>query len=194
VQLILAVAAMALLVSAALLRASSLSGPGDVGPASASAPSVEQARFIKRIGGVAQRFQTAVGLPPSVVTAMAINETGWGSSELSRRANNYFGIKADAGEGTAGRVRYDTREVVDGRVVVVQANFRAYRSLEESVQDLGAFLHANSRYDAVWPRAANPHASALALAEAGYATDPEWAAKLIVLINGYGLEALDNSS
>ena len=48
---------------------------------------------------------------------MAINETGWGSSELTRRANNYFGIKADVGEGTAGRVVADTREVVNGRVV-----------------------------------------------------------------------------
>ena len=64
---------------------------------------------------------------------MAINETGWGTSELAKRANNYFSIKADVGEGTAGRAMQDTREVVDGRVVSIRAAFRAYHSLDESV-------------------------------------------------------------
>ena len=140
---------------------------------------------------MAQRFHTAVGLPPSLVTAMAINETGWGTSELAKRANNYFSIKADVGEGTAGRVVEHTHEVVDGRVVSVRAAFRAYRSLEESTQDLGTFLRANSRYDTIWARAQDPHATALALAQAGYATDPDWAGKLIALIDGFDLETLD---
>jgi flagellum-specific peptidoglycan hydrolase FlgJ len=160
-------------------------------PTAVVTPTVDQASFIRRVGGVAQRFRAVVGLPPSLVTAMAINETGWGSSELTRRANNYFGIKADVGEGTAGRVVADTREVVDGRVVTVRAAFRAYRSLDESVQDLGAFLRANSRYDAIWARAHDPRASAAALAQAGYGTDPAWADKLITLIDGFDLEALD---
>jgi flagellum-specific peptidoglycan hydrolase FlgJ len=130
-------------------------------------------------------------LPPSLVTAMAINETGWGSSELSARANNYFGIKADLGDGPDGHVLYDTQEVLDGRVVVVRAEFRAYGSLDESVQDLGAFLHSNSRYDGLWSRAEDPRAAARALATAGYATDPDWSAKLIGLIDTFGLESLD---
>jgi len=95
------------------------------------------------------------------------------------------------GEGTAGRVVADTREIVDGRAVTVRAPFRAYHSLDESVQDLGAFLRANSRYDAIWARAHDPRASALALAQAGYGTDPGWAKKLIALIDGFDLEALD---
>jgi len=122
---------------------------------------------------------------------MAINETGWGSSELSARANNYFGIKADTGEGTTGHVLYDTQEVINGRVVVVRAQFRAYASLEDSVRDLGSFLHTNSRYDAIWARADDPRASAKALAQAGYATDPDWGAKLIGLMDSFGLQALD---
>jgi flagellar protein FlgJ len=141
--------------------------------------------------GVARRLRAVVGLPPSLVTAMAINDTGWGTSELARRANNYFGIKADVGEGTAGHVLEDTHEVVDGRVVGLRAAFRAYRSLEDSTRDLGAFLRANPRYESIWARADDPHASALALAHAGYATDPEWAGKLMALIDGLDLEALD---
>ena len=59
------------------------------------------------------------------------------------------------------------------------------------MQDLGAFLRANSRYDAIWAHADDPHASALALAQAGYATDPEWAEKLSRLVDGFDLETLD---
>jgi flagellum-specific peptidoglycan hydrolase FlgJ len=156
-----------------------------------ASPTMEQQRFIGRVGRVAQQLHATVGLPPSLVTAMAINETGWGSSELSARANNYFGIKADTGDGTTGHVLYDTQEVINGRVVVVRAQFRAYASLEDSVQDLGNFLHANSRYAAIWARADDPRASARALAQAGYATDPDWGAKLISLIDAFGLQALD---
>lgn len=154
-------------------------------------PTADQAGFIQRVGSVAQRFRAMVGLPPSLVTAMAINETGWGTSKLARRANNYFSIKADVGEGTAGHVVEDTHEVVDGHVISVRAAFRAYRSLEESTLDLGTFLRANSRYDAIWARAQDPRATVLTLAQAGYATDPDWAGKLIALIDGFDLEALD---
>jgi flagellum-specific peptidoglycan hydrolase FlgJ len=161
-------------------------------PVATARPSTEQARFISRVGHVARQFRASVGLPPSLVTAMAINETGWGTSELSTSANNYFGIKADTGDGTSGHVLYDTREVIDGHVVVVRAQFRAYASLEDSVQDLGSFLHTNSRYAGVWPRASDPRASAQALAQAGYATDPDWGAKLVALIDTFDLQALDS--
>jgi flagellar protein FlgJ len=187
-----AVGGLALLVAAGASQANWLSTLIPQRPAAPTAtPTLEQTHFIDRVGLVARRLQPAVGLPPSLVTAMAINETGWGSSELSTRANNYFGIKADIGDGTTGHVLYDTHEVVDGRVVTVRAPFRAYRSLDESVQDLGMFLHANSRYDRLWARAQDPRASALALAQAGYATDPDWGGKLIALIDSYDLEALD---
>jgi lysozyme len=148
----------------------------------------EQRLFIGQVGGVARRLRPEVGLPPSLVTAMAINETGWGQSSLSRLAHNYFGIKAAPG---SQGVLEPTQEVIDGRWVTVWARFRAYPSLEESVRDLGQFLRANPRYDAVWPTAINPRLTARTLLAAGYATDPDWADKLIRLIDGYNLEALD---
>lgn len=190
----IALAAGALVLLAVVGSSRSASFPTLVGarpPVATATPTGEQAQFIGRVGSTAQQFRAVVGLPPSLVTAMAINETGWGSSELSTRAHNYFGIKADVGDGTDGHIPYDTREVIDGRVVVVRAQFRAYRSLDESVQDLGSFLHNNSRYDGLWARAEDPRAAARALAQAGYATDPDWATKLIGLIDSYGLESLD---
>jgi lysozyme len=148
----------------------------------------EQRLFIGQVGGAARRLRPEVGLPPSLVTAMAINETGWGRSSLSRLAHNYFGIKAAPG---SQGVLEPTQEVIEGRWVTVWARFRAYASLEESVRDLGQFLRANPRYDAVWPTAINPRLTARTLLAAGYATDPDWADKLIRLIDSYNLEALD---
>ena len=156
-------------------------------PSAPTALTDEQRLFIGQVGGVARRLRPEVGLAPSLVTAMAINETGWGQSSLSRRAHNYFGIKAPPGQG----VVEPTQEVIEGRWVTVWARFRAYPSLEESVRDLGQFLRANPRYDAVWSTAINPRLSARTLLAAGYATDPDWADKLIRLIDGYNLEALD---
>jgi lysozyme len=171
---------LALLAAAATLRPSSVP----------VALSDEQRLFIGQVGGVARRLRPEVGLPPSLVTAMAINETGWGQSTLSRQAHNYFGIKAAGQDG----VLEPTQEVVNGRWITVWARFRAYRSLDESVRDLGQFLHANPRYDAIWPLTVNPRLTARALLGAGYATDPDWADKLIRLIDAYELEALDDSA
>jgi lysozyme len=169
-----------LLQAAAMLRAPSLP----------VALTDEQRVFIGQVGGAARRLRPEVGLPPSLVTAMAINETGWGQSSLSRRAHNYFGIKAAPGEG----VLEPTQEVIDGRWITVWARFRAYPSLEDSVRDLGQFLHANPRYAPVWPLAVNPRLAARALLGSGYATDPDWADKLIRLIDSYSLEGLDESA
>ncbi len=188
-QLAVGAGGLALLVATGLSRAQSL--PKLMLTRPAARPTIDQSQFISRVGPLARRFRATIGLPPSLVTAMAINETGWGSSELSLRANNYFGIKADVGPGTAGYVVYDTREVINGRVVLVRAPFRAYRSLEECMQDLAAFLHENPRYDTLWAHAAEPRASAVSLSQAGYATDPDWADKLIGLIDDFGLESLD---
>ena len=168
-QLTLVAGGAALLAGVAFSRSAALPGVtvAPRPPVATLAPTGQQAQFIARVASTAQRFRTAVGLPPSLVTAMAINETGWGSSELSARANNYFGIKAEVGDGTAGHIVYDTHEVIDGHVVLIRAPFRAYASLDESVQDLGAFLHANSRYDGLWAHAEDPRATARALAQAG---------------------------
>ena len=99
-------------------------------------PTAEQRQFIDRIGSIARRSRAEIGLPPSLVVAMAINETGWGKSVLAQQANSFFGIKALRGPGTAGVLEVDTWEFVDGEPVSMRQPFRAYRSVEESVRDL----------------------------------------------------------
>jgi peptidoglycan hydrolase FlgJ len=150
-----------------------------------------QREFIDDVGAVARVRRAQIGLPPSLVVAMAINESAWGQSALARDARNYFGVKAVVGSGSLGAVEEDTEEVVDGRVVRIRAPFRAYRSLDESVVDLGAFLHENDRYAPLWSTADDPRAAARVLLNAGYATDPAWADKLARLIDDLNLERLD---
>ncbi len=161
--------------------------------AAAITPTADQQRFIDQVGSLARRFRGEVGLPPSLVVAIAINESGWGRSALAEEARNYFGIKALRGAGPAGVYEKETWEVVDGERVTATAPFRAYFSLEESLRDLGAFLRANPRYAPVWPVAGDPVAAARALLAAGYATDPAWADKLIRLIDLYQLRQLDRA-
>ena len=151
----------------------------------------DQQRFIAEVGEVAKRLRVEVGLPPSLLVAMAINETGWGRSELAVKANNYFGIKAHRGPGTAGVYEVETWEVVNGERVVIRAAFRAYNSLEENVRDLGAFLRASPRYNGVWAFANDGPGAARALFQAGYATDPVWPEKLASLMQRHNLQALD---
>ncbi len=157
------------------------------------AGTAEQRQFIDQVGTLARRYRSEIGLPPSLVVAMAINESGWGRSSLSQEAHNYFGIKAHRGAGPAGVYEKETWEVVDGERVTITAQFRAYHSLEESLRDLGTFLHTNSRYNPVWSVAGDPTAAGRALLAAGYATDPAWADKLIRLVDLYQLRQLDRA-
>lgn len=71
--------------------------------------------------------------------------------------------------------------------------FRAYDSWEESVTDHSAFLKANKRYKEVigetdYKKACN------AIKAAGYATDPEYANKLIEIIEQYKLTEFDGKT
>ena len=82
------------------------------------------------------------GVLPSVTISQAILESNWGKSELSAKYNNYFGIKASVGWN--GKIAtFSTKENYND---TIKANFRAYDSLEESVNDFGNFLNVNGRY------------------------------------------------
>jgi lysozyme len=100
-------------------------------------------------------------------------------STLSNKYNNFFGIK---GTGTAGSVTMPTYEDVGGRMVKVNAAFRAYRSADEGFTAHEEFLKKNSRYKHVL--AANTfEEKAHLIKQAGYATDRNYTSKLINTYN-----------
>jgi flagellum-specific peptidoglycan hydrolase FlgJ len=165
----------------------------DPPPSPAASPSLttDQASFIAEVGGAATRLRAQTGLPPSLMVAMAINETGWGKSTLAVQGKNYFGIKALSGMGTAGSIEVNTWEVQDGQKVAVRAPFRAYLSLDDALVDLGGFLRGNPRFASVWHQGNDPVVLARSMQQAGYATDPLWPDKLGGIIDRYGLRSLD---
>lgn len=115
-------------------------------------------------------------------------ETGWGRSSIG---NNLFGIKANASwKGKTQTVR--THEFVNGKKVYVDAKFRDYNSIEESLEDRFKLL-SNSRYKKV-VQAKNYKEAANEIYKAGYATDPQYPNKLIQIIEQNKLYLLDEQA
>jgi LysM repeat protein len=152
-----------------------------------------KAQFIAAAVPPAQASQRQTGVPASVTIAQAILESNWGDSLLAREANNFFGIKAYGAAARGGVYWMSAWEVVDGEDVESFEPFRAYTSPEASFADHGLFFRQNSRY---WPAlylASEPAAFARAIADAGYATDPAYGAKLVALMDAYQLYQYDVS-
>lgn len=134
------------------------------------------------------------GILPSVSAAQAILESGWGESLLAQYPNhNLFGIKASP-DWKGKRVVIPTQEYVDGKFITVAATFRKYDSWEESIKDHALFFSENdwrqSHYQNVIGEEDYKKAC-LALQAAGYATDPNYGAKLISLIESNHLNTWD---
>jgi len=148
-------------------------------------------RFISVVAEAAQDSQRATGVPASVTVAQAILESDWGKSLLASKAFNFFGIKAQTGPGPAGVVNMDTWEVLSGASTVVDAAFKAYHNVFESVDDHGRFLRDNPRYSAAFHAAGDAREFARRINAAGYATDPAYSSKLIRLMDKYNLYRYD---
>ena len=149
--------------------------------------------FIATIAPAAQQMQADYGVHASISIAQAILESDWGESELSAVYNNLYGMKGDNPENT---VLLATGEYYNGQWVTIQANFRVYGSWAESVQD-HALLFVNgttwdpNQYVPVL-QATTYQEAAQALQDCGYATDPDYAAKLIAVIEQNALYEYDN--
>lgn len=115
----------------------------------------------------------------SVIIAQSVLETGWGQSKIMMKANALFGIKA--GSGWKGKVYSSyTNEVYDGVESTEYATFRAYDSIEESVEDYYKLIKNN------YKKALNCNTqkeSIEAIKNGGYATDPDYVSKIMSIIN-----------
>lgn len=153
----------------------------------------EQKNFIERVGKLATADMQSSGILASLTIAQAILESRWGKSGLTVGANALFGIKATSA--WKGKVyNCKTKECYDGKnCTVVDGCFRAYSSWEDSIKDHSAFLTGLSRYSAVVGETDYKKACK-AIHAAGYATDPNYANKLINIIEQYGLTAYDKVS
>lgn len=140
----------------------------------------------------AQTIYTQDNLFTSVSLAQLANETGWLSfiprdMNTGKNSFNLYGIK---GTGPAGSVSCYTQEFEDGKWITIVAQFAAYHSYLESMQGRVEFLKQNPRYAPVF-KAKNAFEQAYALQDCGWATDPQYANKIIEIIRENSLLALD---
>jgi len=140
--------------------------------------------FTDRMMPHARRASQTTGIPPAFMLAQAALESGWGKKEMRHPDGspsfNLFGIKANGWTGKT--VDVLTSEFEDGRMIRKVEKFRAYDSYADSFRDYAKLLSENPRYQNVM-YAQDPAAFAYGLQRAGYATDPEYGAKLMRVIN-----------
>ena len=120
------------------------------------------------------------GINPIGMMAQSALETGWGTHAPG---NMYFGIKATNWNGV--RQELYTTEYVNGEKVRVKQWFRAYPSAVESFEDYGKLISSLSRYEKALQYSGYNQVNMYlaAIAEGGYATDPNYVSKLTSIAN-----------
>lgn len=149
--------------------------------------------YIQRFGALAARLSDETGIPAAIILAAGGLESGWGSSELSQKGHNHFGIKAD-GTGVPRYCLY-TKEFRNNKARMEHACFRAYARSTDSFRDYCQMLRADERYARLFKKGPDDYKGwARGLEKYGYATDPEYSEKLIRLIRLYQLHAIDTTA
>jgi len=158
-----------------------------------AAPVLTHTAFIQKLAPDAQEMQAKYHVLASISLSQAILESNWGRSTNATQNNNLFGVKANAGE--KGKLM-TTQEYHDGDYHNEKQRFRVYDSWHESMVG-----HARKlAYGTTWDKnhyqaviqATDYQTAAEALVTAGYATDPSYAQKLIIIIQKYDLQRYDN--
>ncbi|CAI0788392.1 MULTISPECIES: flagellar assembly peptidoglycan hydrolase FlgJ [Serratia] len=150
----------------------------------ASPLSLNNGNFVARLSIPARVASQQSGIPHQLIVAQAALESGWGQREIPTAngspSYNLFGIKA--GSSWSGPVtEVTTTEFEQGAAKKIKAQFRVYGSYVEAIADYVKLLTNNPRYAEV-ANARSPEQAAHALQKAGYATDPQYANKLVSVI------------
>jgi peptidoglycan hydrolase FlgJ len=165
-------------------------------PAAAKAPGFDSREdFVTRLYPHAQKAAKLLGTQPEVLIAQSALETGWGKKMIRRNdgemSNNLFNIKADR-QWKGAKTQVSTLEFEHGIAVKQKADFRIYDDIAQSFNDFVSFITDGERYQKAVKVAAEPEKFIRALQDAGYATDPQYANKVIQVMKSIssGLNAV----
>jgi flagellum-specific peptidoglycan hydrolase FlgJ len=162
-----------------------------------------QTAFIALIGPLAQQDYHKSGVLASVTLAQAINESGWGKTELAQKGNNIFGMKISLSGNTWSGSVWDgksyvsirTTEEYGGKKTKITAKFRKYKSVTDSIADHSAYLvnamnGSKRRYTGL--TATKKYSEQLKiLQKGGYCTWSSYVSELTSLIKKYKLTQYD---
>ncbi|MAZ88275.1 MAG: flagellar assembly peptidoglycan hydrolase FlgJ [Cellvibrionaceae bacterium] len=138
--------------------------------------------FIQQLYPMAEKAAAKLGVDPRALLSQAALETGWGQHMIKgaqgENSHNLFGIKANNGWG--GEVAtVQTLEYRNGIPQQQVANFRSYDSYQQSFDDYVEFIQSNGRYQKALDSASSTEDYLRQLQSAGYATDPNYANKIL---------------
>lgn len=150
---------------------------------------IHKEEFLHELTPYAEEVATSHGIRPSILVAQAALESNWGRSQLAKEANNFFGVKDAEGK------EYVTKEFTQSEWIEIKASFKQYDSMYESILDYANLLKNGTSWDTDLYKqvieANSYEEAAYALIDAGYATDPEYAEKIIHIIEYHELYTLD---
>jgi flagellar protein FlgJ len=141
--------------------------------------------FVGRLAAPAQAASAATGIPARFIIGQAALESGWGKREIKNAngttSHNIFGVKA-GNDWTGKTTTATTTEYVNGQPTKKVETFRAYDSYEDALTDYASVLKSNPRYAPVVTASRDAAGFAHGMQKAGYATDPQYAKKLISIM------------
>jgi len=148
-------------------------------------------KYIQLYKDTAIREMKRGGVPAAIILAQGMLESSYGESELCKKSNNHFGIKCK-NDWTGEKAYHDDDEKGEC--------FRVYHSVAESYKDHTDFLRSRTWYAFLFKLPATDYEGwAKGLKKAGYATEKDYAQKLIKVIvdndlQQYTLEGLQENS
>lgn len=143
--------------------------------------------FVNQLRPYAEQAAKKLNIDANVLLSQAALETGWGKSVIKssdgNSSHNLFNIKADRSwQGKQEEV--STLEYRDGVAIKEIAGFRSYASYQDSFDDYVEFIKTNPRYKTAIESSQQPEQYMHELQQAGYATDPDYASKVMKIYRG----------
>lgn len=149
--------------------------------------------FIESVASLVVKYGKDYNLKAtSAIIAQACLESGFGSSGLSARYNNHFGLKC--GSKWSGKsVNLSTREeYTAGTMTTIRDNFRVYDSFADGVKGYFEFMQYSRYHNLRGITDSETYLNTLIVD--GYATDKQYVSKCMKIISAYDLKRFDTLS
>nr|MBC7611478.1 glucosaminidase domain-containing protein [Pseudopedobacter sp.] len=132
--------------------------------------------YIDENKDLAVELMNTYHVPASIILAVAVHESGSGTSKIARYLNNHFGIK---GPNSSTKIR---------------SAYKGYDEVKDSYQDFINILQNRSKFAVLFDKYNDYdyRSWAKGIQRGGYAASRTWASQVIAIINYYNLYLLDN--
>lgn len=133
-------------------------------------------RYIERYKDDAVKLMNQHGVPASIILAVAMHESGNGTSVIARHLNNHFGMK---GKNTSTEIK---------------SSYRGYPSAESSYEDFVSLLKRNRQFSRMFDKYTHYDYTSwvYGIQRGGYAASRTWGSQVMATIKKFKLYQYDN--